>query len=184
MRYFIVDAEILGFSKDFYNTKRCLSHFQALFEKSDFHKSLSQNLPHNISQHLPQTPPQDSLGFKVPDDYKINQCFEQILFIEVDSHRFCTNHTRAMFDENFSKLPFQFSAVNLPITKDVEKPHNLTALLEISKTLAKSLNYVRVDVYNTDNRIYVGELTFTPAGGTSRFYPAQYDRIYGDLWRL
>ena len=204
MRYFIVDAEILGFSKDFSNTKRCLSHFQALFEKSDFHKSLSQNLPHNISQHLPQTlpqdslqtlpqnlakddernHPQDSLGFKVPDDYKINQCFEQILFIEVDSHRFCTNHTRAMFDENFSKLPFQFSAANLPITKNVEKPHNLTALLEISKTLAKSLNYVRVDVYNTDNRIYVGELTFTPAGGTSRFYPAQYDRIYGDLWRL
>ncbi|WP_394980233.1 ATP-grasp fold amidoligase family protein [uncultured Helicobacter sp.] len=165
-------------------------------EKSDFHKSLSQNLAHDISQHSPQTPPhnltkdlpqhhsQDSLHFKVPDDYKINQYFEQMFFIEVDSNRFCTNHTRAMFDENFSKLPFQFSAANLPITNDVEKPQNLKILLEIAKILAKPLGYVRVDLYNVGHRVYVGELTFTPAGGTSRFYPSRYDRIYGDLWRL
>ncbi|WP_395002076.1 ATP-grasp fold amidoligase family protein [uncultured Helicobacter sp.] len=157
---------------------------------------MPRNLGPNLPQNLPQTPPQNlahnlpqntthnSPPFKVPDDYKINQCHEQMLFIEVDSHRFCANHTRAMFDENFSKLPFQFSAANLPLTKNVEKPHNLAALLEVAKTLAKPLNYVRVDVYSTNNRIYVGELTFTPAGGTSRFYPARYDRIYGDLWRL
>lgn len=59
----------------------------------------------------------------------------------------------------------------------------LGALVVIAKTLAKSLGYVRVDLYNVDNTVYVGELTFTPAGGTSRFYPSRYDRIYGDLMR-
>ena len=120
--------------------------------------NLPQTPPQNLAHNLPQNTTHNSPPFKVPDDYKINQCHEQMLFIEVDSHRFCANHTRAMFDENFSKLPFQFSAANLPLTKNVEKPHNLAALLEVAKTLAKPLNYVRVDVYSTNNRIYVGEL--------------------------
>ena len=123
------------------------------------------------------------MSFKVPDDYKINQYFEQTFFIEVDSNRFGSNHTRAMFDENFHKLPFQYSAANLAITPYTQIPRNSHALLVVSKTLAKPLGYVRVDLYSVDNAVYVGELTFTPAGGTSRFYPSRYDRIYGDLMR-
>lgn len=89
-----------------------------------------------------------------------------------------------MFDENFHKLPFQHSAAKLSITKNVKTPQNLSTLLKVSKTLAKPLGYVRVDLYSIDDRVYVGELTFTPAAGSSRFYPSQYDRIYGDLWEL
>ena len=148
-------------------------------ENHNFHKSLLQNLAQNNTQDS-----RDSLPFKVPDDYKINQYFEQTFFIEVDSNRFCSNHTRAMFDENFHKLPFQYSAAKLSITKNVKTPQNLSTLLKVSKTLAKPLGYVRVDLYSIDDRVYVGELTFNPAAGSSRFYPSQYDRIYGDLWEL
>ena len=120
--------------------------------------------------------------FKVPDDYKINQYGEQILFIEVDSERFSDQHTRAMFDKDFNKLPFQFSAKNLAISKHSRIPKNSTTLLQISKILAEPLRYVRIDLYSLTNRIVVGELTFTPAGGTSKFYPAQYDKFFGNLW--
>ena len=68
-------------------------------------------------------------NFKVPDDYKINQYGEQILFIEVDSERFSDQHTRAMFDKDFNKLPFQFSAKNLAISKHSRIPKNSTTLL-------------------------------------------------------
>ncbi|WP_394976688.1 ATP-grasp fold amidoligase family protein [uncultured Helicobacter sp.] len=121
-------------------------------------------------------------NFKVPDDYKINQYGEQILFIEVDSERFSDQHTRAMFDKDFNKLPFQFSAKNLAISKHSRIPKNSTTLLQISKILAEPLRYVRIDLYSLTNRIVVGELTFTPAGGTSKFYPTQYDKFFGNLW--
>lgn len=120
-------------------------------------------------------------SYKVPDDYKINQCHSHTLFVEVDSNRF-SSHTRAMFDEHFVKLPFQFSAENLPITKSIEKPQGFDKLIIVAKILGSDLNYVRVDLYNVCSKIYVGELTFTPAGGTSKFYPNEWDKRFGEMW--
>ena len=46
-----------------------------------------------------------------------------------------------------------------------EKPACLSRLLDISRTLAKPFPFVRCDFYVIGQRIYFGELTFTPAGG-------------------
>ena len=119
--------------------------------------------------------------YKVPNDYKINQCHSHTLFVEIDSNRF-ENHTRAIFDEHFAKLPFQFSSGNLPITKSIEKPQGFDKLIIIAKILGNDLNYVRVDLYNVNSKIYVGELIFTPAGGTSKFYPNEWDKKLGEMW--
>lgn len=119
--------------------------------------------------------------YKVPDDYKINQCHQNTLFVEVDSNRL-ENHTRAMFDEHFIQLPFLFSCENLPITKCIEKPLKFTSLIFVAKILGNNFNYVRVDLYDINSKIYVGELTFTPAGGTSKFYPNEWDKQFGEMW--
>lgn len=95
--------------------------------------------------------------YKVPDDYKINQCHQNTLFVEVDSNRL-ENHTRAMFDEHFTQLLFLFSYENLPITKCVEKPLKFISLIFVAKILGNDFNYVRVDLYNVGLKIYVGDL--------------------------
>lgn len=46
-----------------------------------------------------------------------------------------------------------------------EKPACLARLLDISRDLAKPFPFVRCDFYVIGERIYFGELTFTPAGG-------------------
>ena len=120
-------------------------------------------------------------SYKAPDDYKVNQCHERTLFVEIDSNRF-ENHTRAMFDEHFVKLPFQFSCENLPITKEVKIVQKFDTLIMIAKILGRDFDYVRVDLYETNSKIYAGELTFTPGGGTSRFKPSKYDEEFGRLW--
>lgn len=101
--------------------------------------------------------PSQKREYKVPDDYKINQCHSHTLFVEIDSNRF-ENHTRAMFDEHFTQLPFLFSCENLPITKCVEKPLKFISLIFVAKILGNDFNYVRVDLYNVGLKIYVGDL--------------------------
>ena len=58
-------------------------------------------------------------------------------------------------------------------------------MLSIATKLAHSLCsyiYVRIDLYCTFNQVYVGELTFTPNGGTGRFTPQEWDKKFGELW--
>lgn len=47
----------------------------------------------------------------------------------------------------------------------VKKPHHLREMIEYSRLLAKPFPFVRVDFYDTPDRLYFGELTFTPGGG-------------------
>jgi hypothetical protein len=54
---------------------------------------------------------------------------------------------------------------NFAFSKEHEYPHNWKDLLEAAKILAKDWNYVRVDLYSVNNKVYVGELTFAPRAG-------------------
>jgi hypothetical protein len=38
-----------------------------------------------------------------------------------------------------------------------------------------------VDFYIHEEKIYFGELTFTPNSGTARWRPEEYDQIFGDM---
>lgn len=44
------------------------------------------------------------------------------------------------------------------------RPDNLSEMLEIAKQLSNDFPYVRVDLYSIKNKIYFGELTFSPDG--------------------
>ena len=43
------------------------------------------------------------------------------------------------------------------------KPKNFDLMLNYSKKLSEEFVFVRVDFYNIDGKIYLGELTFTPS---------------------
>ena len=44
----------------------------------------------------------------------------------------------------------------------IEKPETLEKMLEIARVLSADFDFVRVDLYDIDGKIYFGELTFTP----------------------
>jgi hypothetical protein len=54
---------------------------------------------------------------------------------------------------------------NMISTRDFIKPPEWEEMLVIAETLAKGWKYVRVDLYLSGGRIYVGELTFFPLFG-------------------
>lgn len=117
-------------------------------------------------------------------DYKIH-CFNGIPRLIL----YCRNRfgeggvTEDFFDEQWTHLPVKRPTI--PNSDQViPKPEKLEEMLELAKKLSKGIPFLRVDFYYVDNRIYVGELTFFPASGFSRFVPEEWDGIIGDWLQL
>ena len=63
---------------------------------------------------------------------------------------------------------------------NLQKPSNFEILVDYSKKLSKDFPFVRVDLYDIDNKIYFSELTFVPTAGLMRINPEKYDLIWGE----
>ncbi|MFC3017626.1 ATP-grasp fold amidoligase family protein [Virgibacillus litoralis] len=61
----------------------------------------------------------------------------------------------------------------------VEKPYHYNEMLEISRKLSDGFPFVRVDLYYSQGKIYVGELTFTPNNGFGKFSDVKFDELFG-----
>lgn len=68
------------------------------------------------------------------------------------------------FDTNWKFMPFDIKNQNLSDGQSIKKPDNLNLMLSYSKTLSEGFPFVRVGFYIVGNKIYFGELTFTPCG--------------------
>lgn len=64
--------------------------------------------------------------------------------------------------------------------KEIPIPENWDKAVMISETLAKEFPFVRVDLYIINNKIYISEMTFTPAKGTLTFKDDKVDFEIGD----
>ena len=111
-------------------------------------------------------------GATAPKDYKL-YCFNgEPKLIQVDSDRF-GKHTQNFYDSDWIRLPMTFGEPSGD--QDDERPPLLDAMLGAAATLAQPFRFVRVDLYATDGRLSVGELTFCPRSGLSAIFPAAAD---------
>lgn len=54
-------------------------------------------------------------------------------------------------------------------------------MIELASILSKGKPFLRVDFYEVNNRVYIGELTLYPAGGLGRFTNRYADMMLGEL---
>lgn len=81
-----------------------------------------------------------------------------------------------LFDENWNKLNVRYGYSGF----DIEKmPENKDELISLAERLAEPFEFVRVDLYNIDGKIYFSELTFHPGGGLVPFTPKEFDAELG-----
>lgn len=64
-----------------------------------------------------------------------------------------------------------------------EKNKLFDEMLVMAEKLAKPFPLVRVDFYDVDGKLYVGELTFSPGGGFNTYYE-EWDNKLGDYLEL
>lgn len=86
------------------------------------------------------------------------------------------------YDPQWNVQPFERG---YPIAENpVQKPQRLEEMIRLAEQLAEGIPYLRVDFYETQGKIYFGELTFFPGSGYSRFRPREWDEILGSWIRL
>lgn len=125
---------------------------------------------------------EELLGSGVSDvpDYKF-YCFDgKPGFVEVifDRH---SDPWQRFLDMDWNSLPFK--GTKALTNRTVERPAALGQMVSIAETLAAPFFFVRVDLYEVEESVFFGELSFIPGGGVS-MSPRSWNRKLGDLIRL
>ena len=63
----------------------------------------------------------------------------------------------------------------------IEKPKNLDLMINYAKKLSKDFVFVRVDLYEVNNTVYLSELTFTPSNTLMKFKNNEQSLYLGSL---
>ena len=96
---------------------------------------------------------------------KVHSCFVAYDRSPVDPHQVCYDH----YDIDWNRTD-DIKEEFHPNRRMLPKPEHYERMLEIASKLSEDFNYVRVDLYNCDGRVFFGELTFTPYSGIQTFY--------------
>lgn len=116
-------------------------------------------------------------------DYKLFCCNGEPRFFSVDYDRW-GDHRSMYLDMQWRRLPFNDPGLKAPDSHTEPVPEGFDRMLEIARKLSEGFTFLRVDLYNVEGRIYVGELTCYPGGGCHRFEPAEADIACGEYLRL
>ena len=66
---------------------------------------------------------------------------------------------------------------------DIPKPPHLSEMIDVAKVLSKDFPFVRVDYFDTVEKLYLAEMTFYPGGGFTS-YSEKVDFIWGKQFVL
>lgn len=169
---------------------------KATFDNNEAIKKLTVSLKTNVYYSLREWPYKnvkrkvfaeqyiepDSLTNDLPD-YKFF-CFNgEPKYCQVISGR---NQTMSIdfFDYNWVHQPFH-EPKDFPFAEEEpKKPKNLDKMWEIARKLAENKAFSRIDLYDVNNNVYFGEITFFPTSGMGGFNPSKYDAAFGEMIHL
>lgn len=90
--------------------------------------------------------------------------------------------SRNLFDINWQ--PINEIVLQKEQKSNIHKPSNLTQMLEIAEKLSADFSFVRVDLYSVKEKIYFGELTFSPACGVFSHFSDDFIIYMGKKLKL
>ncbi|MGL4800919.1 MAG: ATP-grasp fold amidoligase family protein [Cetobacterium sp.] len=124
----------------------------------------------------------DRFGNELPEDYKLH-CFNgEVKFLEVQFNRFDGKRRINIYDPDWNLLEFKMGSKN--VNYYVEKPIQLEEMKKLARILSREFDYCRVDFYISEEKVYFGEITFTPCSGFDKFQPKEWDYKLGQMWEL
>jgi hypothetical protein len=80
-----------------------------------------------------------------------------------------------LFDVEWNNMPFAFRKENS--LNPLRRPTNLLDMINIAEKLSEPFDFIRVDLYSNNKRIYVGELTHCPGNAANPFIPIDAEII-------
>ena len=118
---------------------------------------------------------------RMPDDYKLWVFHGRVHYVHWLTDRGTPAFGGRFLDRDWNEAfrSFKFAThVTLP-----PRPASWDTMVGVAERLGEEFPFVRVDLYDVDGDVYVGELTFTPTAGLHPFDPPETDLLLGRLWR-
>jgi len=91
---------------------------------------------------------------------------------------------QGFFDRNFRKLYVKRRDAKYSEATGMQKPECFEEMVSISEKLGSGLDFVRVDLYHLEAKIFFGEFTIYPSSGLGPYEPTEFDLDLGKKWRL
>lgn len=85
------------------------------------------------------------------------------------------------FDKDWNLRRYNVRGKNAPDDFTLPKPKNMSKMFEIAEKLSKGIPFARIDLYNSCDRIYFGEITFFPDSGFDPNLLDETDLYFGSL---
>jgi hypothetical protein len=116
-----------------------------------------------------------------PPDYKFYVFDGEVAYVEMHVNRF-SGHQLRIYLPDWTPLDVYSPGVTRATV--APPPPNLDRMLAVASRLGRPFDFIRVDLYDVNGVIELGELTAYPAGGLDRFIPTSFDTELGAKWQL
>lgn len=120
-------------------------------------------------------------GINLPEDYKFYCINGKVDHVMVICERKDGGRKVITLDKNWTVLNY-VPKDKMP-DKIPTKPSNFDVMVEYAERLSSDFEFVRVDLYDVEGRIYFGELTFSPNGGLFYSYTTEAIDIIGSHFK-
>jgi len=116
-----------------------------------------------------------------PIDYKFFCWHGEPRFIEVEINPYTKNWERDFYNLSWQKI--SLSHLHPRSNKTIPIPENLCQMINLTKILSANFIHARIDLYKVGNKIYFGEITFTPGAGFTNYKPRKYAYLMGQYFK-
>lgn len=87
----------------------------------------------------------------------------------------------SFYDMEWNKMDVRYGN---HITDSIPKPIHFEQMKTIANKLSAEFPFVRVDFFDTEEKLYIAELTFYPGGGNTEYHPLSFDEELGRRFKL
>lgn len=115
-------------------------------------------------------------------DYKFF-CFNgEIRCIYVAQEHFSKeDYPISFYNSEWQKLPVKYGHHSVC---DAPCPKHFNDMIGIARKLSQGFPFIRVDFFDTEDKLYLAELTFVPGGGNTPYYPVEFNKQLGDIFNF
>lgn len=113
-------------------------------------------------------------GGGLPDDYKVYVFGGRAAIVQHHHGRGTRGHCWTQFDREWRRIGGAVS--------DAKPAATLAEMLDVAERLAAGFDFLRVDFYEVEGRLWFGEFCLFPGSGLDPFEPVALDQELGALW--
>jgi len=121
----------------------------------------------------------------IPNDYKLHMINNKLALVYCSIDREGMNY-RKIYDPSWNNNGIKWAPYGTHDSKrwegpEIDKPENFSHMIKLARILSQGFCYIRIDFYELDGKVYVGEFTQHDQSGNSLIIPVEYDLKYGSL---